>query len=114
MSANVVGMCCAPAGVDLPIAANVPAQLPQPLQEHPSPGLIISIVRACGQEHADPPHLVSRLLRARRERPRRRAAEKRNEIAPSHVLLSGEVLKPITALYEMPHCAAQQRGARGI
>src|SRR5262245_64075086 len=89
MSANVVGMCCGPAGVDLHIAANVPAQLPQPLQEHPSPGLIISIVRACGQEHADPPHLVSRLLRARRERPRRRAADQRDELAtPNHSITS--------------------------
>src|SRR5262245_48355369 len=85
MSANVVGMCCGPAGVDLHIAADVPAQLPQPLQERPSPGLIISIVRACGQEHADPPHLVSRLLRARRQWPSRPAPEQCDELAPSQV-----------------------------
>src|SRR5262245_34974143 len=90
MSANVVGMCCGPAGVDLHIAADVPAQLPQPLQERPSPGLIISIVRACGQEHADPPHLVSRLLRVRRHRPRRRpAAQQGDELAtPDHSITS--------------------------
>jgi hypothetical protein len=37
---------------------------------------------ACHQ-HADPPHAV-RLLRAHRERPRRRTADKRNELASPH------------------------------
>src|SRR5262249_31594085 len=35
------------------------------------------------QEHGDPPHALG-LLCARRERPRRHAAEERDEIAPSH------------------------------
>src|SRR5262249_43286039 len=35
------------------------------------------------QQHADPPHALA-LLRARRERPCRRAAEQRDEIAPLH------------------------------
>ena len=40
------------------------------------------IVRGCGQEHADAAHPLG-LLRARRERPRRRrAAEKGDELAP--------------------------------
>ena len=43
------------------------------------------IVRGRGHEHADAPHPLG-LLRARRERPRRRrAAEQRDELAPSHV-----------------------------
>ena len=48
-------------------------------------GLKIRIVRGRGQEHADAPHPLG-LLRARCKRPRRRrAAEKRDELAPPHV-----------------------------
>ena len=62
-----------------------PAQLLQPLQERRDAGLTFRIVRGCGHEHADAPHPLG-LLRARRERPRgRRAAEKRDELAPLHV-----------------------------
>ncbi|MGB6560087.1 MAG: hypothetical protein WBE96_22145 [Pseudolabrys sp.] len=54
----------------------------QLLQERPHPGLKFRIVRGCGQEHADAPHPLA-LLRTRGERPRgRRAAEKRDELAP--------------------------------
>jgi hypothetical protein len=41
------------------------------------------IVFVARQEHADAPYAAA-LLRARRERPRRRAAEERDEIAASH------------------------------
>src|SRR5262245_12701677 len=109
MSANVVGICCGPAGVDLHIAADVPAQLPQPLQEHPGPGLIISVVRACGQEHADPPHLVSRLLRARRERPRRGAAEQRDELAPPDHSITSSASASSVAGMSMPSAIAVLR-----
>ena len=44
-------------------------------------GLKFRIVRGCGQEHADAPHPLG-LLRARRQRPRRRrAAEQGDELA---------------------------------
>jgi hypothetical protein len=43
----------------------------------------LRVVRGCGQEHADAPHPLG-LLRARRERPRHRATEERNELAPSY------------------------------
>ena len=69
VSANVGGIGCGPAGVDPHVAADGPAQLRQPLQERPDPGLKFRIVRGCGQEHADAPHPLG-LLRARRERPR--------------------------------------------
>ena len=60
----------------------------QPLQERPDAGLTFRIVRGCGQEHADAPHALG-LLRARRERPRRRrAAEQRDELAPVHSITS--------------------------
>jgi hypothetical protein len=48
-------------------------------------GLKFRIVRGCGQEYADAPHPLG-LLRPRSQRPRdRRAAEKRDELAPPHV-----------------------------
>src|SRR5262249_24788753 len=43
--------------------------------------------RGRAHEHADASHPL-RLLRARRERPRRRAAEQRNELAPPHSITS--------------------------
>jgi hypothetical protein len=44
---------------------------------------IVMLVRHSGHKHADAPN-ASRLLRARRERPRRHAAEQCDEIAPFH------------------------------
>src|SRR3984893_2620490 len=61
------------------------ARLPQAIQKHCQTGLPC---RAVGHanEHADAPHVLAGLLRARRERPcRRRAAEQRDEIAPSEL-----------------------------
>jgi hypothetical protein len=47
------------------------------------------IIFVARHEHADAPHAVS-LLRPRRKRPRRRrAAEKRDDIAPSHFATQG-------------------------
>jgi hypothetical protein len=40
-------------------------------------------VSVAHREHTDAPHAVA-LLRARRERPSRRAAEASNELPPSH------------------------------
>jgi hypothetical protein len=46
------------------------------------------VTRGLVDEYADPPNPL-RLLRARRERPRRRrAAEERDELAPSHSITS--------------------------
>ena len=57
----------------------------QPLQERRDAGLIFRIVRGCGQEHADAPHPLG-LLRARRERPRRRRTTQNTEkFPPPHV-----------------------------
>src|SRR5262249_32928224 len=46
-------------------------------------GLKFPIVRSRGQEHADQPHALA-VLRARRERPSRSAAEQRDEVATLH------------------------------
>jgi hypothetical protein len=55
------------------------------MQERRDAGLTFRIVGRQGQQHADPPHPVA-LLRPRRERPRRRAAEQRDELAPSQLI----------------------------
>jgi hypothetical protein len=69
--------------VDADIAAFRPSTLFQPLSEcrEASPGLRI-VFGEC-HEHADAPHALA-LLRARRERPRSRAAEQRDERAAFH------------------------------
>ena len=59
----------------------------QGLQERPNAGLPFRIVRRCEQEHANAPHPLA-LLRARRERPSRRAADERDELAPVHSITS--------------------------
>src|SRR5262249_25410487 len=84
VSANVVGIVRAPTIVDPHVAADGPAQFPEPLQERRIAGLCFRLVRGDGGKHADPPHPL-RLLRARRQRPRgRRATEQRDELAPLH------------------------------
>ena len=75
VSANVVGIGRGPADVDPHVAADRSSPIAaSALQERCDAGLKFRIVRGCGQEHADAPHALG-LLRARRERPRRRAAE---------------------------------------
>ena len=55
-------------------------------------------------QHADPPHPVG-LLRAGRERPRRHAAEQRDELAPPH----GSVMPVWSFMDDLPadhsHCS---------
>jgi hypothetical protein len=57
----------------------------QSLQERPDASLKFWIVCGCGQEHTDAPYLLAPLC-LRRERPSRRAAEKRDEVAPFHAV----------------------------
>jgi hypothetical protein len=74
--------------VDSHVAAVGPAQLLQALHECRNAGLPFHIVRGYIREHADAPHALA-LLRARRERPRRRcAAEQRDELASFHSITS--------------------------
>src|SRR5262249_5436126 len=68
---------------------DAPVAFLQPLRERRDLGERIGIVRARTHEHADAPYFGCRLLRACRERPRRRrAAEKRDERAASHVWMA--------------------------
>src|SRR5262249_40965809 len=68
-----------PANVDLDVAAIGPAELFQCLLELGEQRACVHIVLA-SDKHANPPHSL-RLLCSRRERPRCRAAEQRDELA---------------------------------
>jgi hypothetical protein len=50
-------------------------------------GLALWIILRIVHQHCDPAHPLA-LLRARRDRPRRRAAEERYEVAPIHSITS--------------------------
>src|SRR5262245_45237836 len=79
MGADPSGVGSAPPLVDTDAAAIVPAELLQRFAESPEIGLLLNIF---GErvEHADAPHPT--LLRTCRNRPRSRAAEQRDELAP--------------------------------
>ena len=64
----------APTKVHPRVATLGPTQGRKRLNEHRDPRLPVGIVFVAQREHADAPHTVP-LLRARRERPRRRAAD---------------------------------------
>jgi hypothetical protein len=70
--------------IDLNIAVGFPAELLESLPERRSTKLPLLIIFRVKHQHADPTHLVGS-LRARRERPRRSSANKRNKIAPLHM-----------------------------
>jgi hypothetical protein len=83
----------------------------QRLLECGSPDLLARIVSGSRGEHADAPYPLG-LLSVHRERPRsRRAAKKRDEIAPSHSITSsatessvdGTVRPSIGCLTDFPH-----------
>src|SRR5262249_42494284 len=62
------------------VAAIAPTQARKPLSECREASLLLGIAFVARHEHADPPHAVA-LLRARRERPSRRAPNERDERA---------------------------------
>src|SRR5262245_45832469 len=78
------GVVATPSIVDPHVVTDSPAQLLQPLMEGCEARLSFSIIGDGIHEHADPPHPL-RLLRTRRERPRRRAAKRDNELPPSDI-----------------------------
>jgi hypothetical protein len=85
--ANVIGFACARAEIDPHVVPFGPTQLPQGLHKFRIAGPHLRIVRGeGGGDYADTPHPLG-LLRTRRERPReRRAAEKRDEVAPFQLI----------------------------
>src|SRR6516162_550714 len=102
----------APAVVDLHIAAFDPAQLPQALHKGLDAKPVLRIFDA--HQHADPPHPLG-LLRACRERPRRRrAADERDELAPPYVghgLLLALWRRPIRSVYK---CSERRLSGRYV
>src|SRR5215470_14636837 len=79
---------CGKAMINPHIVSVAPAQLLQPLLECRKAFLVLLIVHGRGREHADALN-PAQLLRARRERPRHRAAEQRDELAaPDHSITS--------------------------
>src|SRR5262249_14063314 len=85
--ARFLGVEFGPPSFDPYIASGDPARLREPLQERPEPGLLFRVVRGCRHQHADAPHPFA-LLRARRNRPRGRAAKQRDERAAFHSITS--------------------------
>jgi hypothetical protein len=77
-----IDVTAVPSKVHPHVAAIGPTQVRKRLRERRKESLPHGIVFVARYEHADVPHSVA-LLRARRERPRRRAAKERDELAPS-------------------------------
>src|SRR5262249_29394890 len=73
----------APAIIDSEVASIRPAELLKALPKYSHAGADIRIAFRNRHQHADTTNSL-RLLRARRERPRCRAAQKRDELAPLH------------------------------
>src|SRR5262249_36195800 len=76
-----------PANVDPYVAAVRPPELLECLPKCCDPGLCFPVVLGIAHQHADAPHSIGH-LRARRERPRRRAAEPRDDLAAHHSITS--------------------------
>ena len=83
--AHGLGLAVAPAIVDADVLPDGPTQLLQALREGRQATVSFRVVRGEWRENADAAHPLA-LLRARRERPCGRAAEKRDELPPSHRL----------------------------
>src|SRR5262245_40223956 len=69
------------------VAAFLPAEAFKSLPKCCEPLLPYGAASRAMHQHADPPHPLG-LLRARRERPRRRATEQRDELASFHSITS--------------------------
>src|SRR5262249_19604749 len=74
---------CGPAGVKLNVPALHPAELAETVTECRNVALSLRVALGIAHQHTNSPHPVG-LLPTRRERPGRRAAEERDEIAPFH------------------------------
>jgi len=76
-----------------------PAELLESLAERRDKGLSFQVALGACHQHINPPHPL-RLLRARGEGPRRRACERRDELAPPQII--------------GPHSSPPVRGPRRI
>src|SRR5262249_52351010 len=86
-----LGVARGPAVLEADVVAFLPAELLHRLPERREPRLRFGVALGSGRDDPDPPHPV-RLLRARRERPRRRrAAEQCDELASFHSITSSAI-----------------------
>src|SRR5262245_7492764 len=82
--AGASGLATKPAHVESNVVPFDPAELSQPLRQCRDSGSSL-LVRIHGHEHPDAPDTAP-FLRARSPRPRRRAAEQRDELAPFYLI----------------------------
>src|SRR5262245_18704997 len=73
--------------LDLDIAVLGPAERLETLAKCNDPSQHFGIILGVWMQECDAPHALG-LLRARRQRPRRRAAKQRDELAPPHSITS--------------------------
>src|SRR5262249_9271231 len=96
ISAKAVSVTLTPADVDEHVTADRPARLLHALNERNKAGLSFRVVGAGVHEHAEAPHALA-LLRARRQRPHRCAAEQRDELAaPHHSITSSAIASSLS------------------
>src|SRR5262249_21657433 len=88
LPAHLLRVAPGPANVDLRVAADSPTRLLQSLKKGSEPRLPLRIFGREIHEHANSSHPARRLLRLRRERPRRRAAAQRDALAARHSIAS--------------------------
>src|SRR5262249_38787433 len=92
---ETLGASFRPTILDYDGAALAPAEHAEPLGKGDSPLALSRWSRAAQPSDRRPPGL----LRARRERPRRRAAEKRDELAPSHSITSSAMASSLSGIW---------------
>src|SRR6202044_156458 len=87
---HTIGIAAAETIVETNIAAHNPTGVVKPPDERIDPAFGLGVALGCSDEDADAPHPAA-LLRPRSHRPQqrhRRAAEKRNDLAPPHSITS--------------------------
>src|SRR4029077_4997702 len=82
--------------IDMNVLIALPSKLEQPLKEGFYPFLCFGVAFGKTEQSTDPRH--RRLLAAYRKRPRCRASGEGDELAPSHLLPSGQGSQPTTSL----------------
>src|SRR5262245_48933267 len=113
-----------PTDVDLQVATLAPTELLKSLAKCCQSAQRLLVIVSPRQQHTDPPHALG-LLRPHSERPRRRPAEKRDELATPHSITSSArastaggisrpstlaVLRLITSSYLVGACTGRSAG----
>jgi hypothetical protein len=94
---------------DLQVAADGPTQFPHSLLERGDARLSFRIVRGKVHQHADAAHLLA-LLRPRRERPSRRAAEQRDNLATLQLMEMHRIPQARECIARISDCSGSVSG----